>query len=74
MILCVGDAPEEWMMLRILSSSLTSISIFSACCFSIVSISEGVRPEHFPADLDPACHIDADPDPAFHATQFKFCF
>jgi hypothetical protein len=32
--------------------------------------------EHFPADLDPACRIDPDPDPypAFHATQFKSVF
>ena len=46
MILCEGDAPEGhpgWccvhLYARILSSSLTSISIFSVCCYSIVSIS-----------------------------------
>ncbi len=74
MILCEGDAPEGWMMLRILSSSLTSVSIFSACCYSIVAFSVGMRPEHFPVDLDPPCPIDADLDPPFHATQFKFYF
>ncbi len=47
MILCEWDAPRRtpWMMLRtpvcfcILSSSLASVSIFSVCCYSIVSIS-----------------------------------
>ncbi len=46
MILCEGDAPEGhpgWccvhLYARILSSSITSVSIFSVCCYSIVSIS-----------------------------------
>ncbi len=46
MILCEGDAPEGhpgWccvhLCARILSSSLTSVSIFSVCWYSIVSIS-----------------------------------
>jgi len=46
MILCEGDAPEGhsgWccvhLCARILSSSLTSVSIFSVFCYSIVSIS-----------------------------------
>jgi hypothetical protein len=46
MILCEGDAPEGhlgWccvhLYARILSLSLTSVSIFSVCCYSIVSIS-----------------------------------
>ncbi len=45
MILCEWDAPEVnpayTCMLSILSSSLTSVSIFSVCCYSIVSISVG---------------------------------
>ena len=46
MILCEWDAPEGdpgqscvHLYVRILSSSLTSVSIFSVCCYSIVSIS-----------------------------------
>ncbi len=46
MILCERDAPEGhpgWCCVHlyacILSSSLTSVSIFSVCCYSIVSIS-----------------------------------
>jgi hypothetical protein len=46
MILCEWDAPEEdpgqscaHLFARILSSSLTSVSIFSVCCYPIVSIS-----------------------------------
>jgi len=46
MILCEWDAPEgnpdnlrTPVCFRILSSSLTCVSIFSVCCYSIVSIS-----------------------------------
>jgi hypothetical protein len=46
MILCEWDAPEGdpgqscvHLYARILSSSLTSVSIFSVSCYSIVSIS-----------------------------------
>jgi hypothetical protein len=46
MILCEWDAPEGdperscvHLFARILSSSLTSVSIFSVFCYSIVSIS-----------------------------------
>jgi hypothetical protein len=46
MILCEWDTPEGdpgqscvHLYARILSSSLTSVSIFSVCCYSIVSIS-----------------------------------
>jgi hypothetical protein len=46
MILCEWDAPEGdpgqscvHLFARIQSSSLTSVSIFSVCCYSIVSIS-----------------------------------
>jgi hypothetical protein len=48
MILCEWDAPEGdpgqscvHLYARILSSSLTSVSIFSVSCYSIVSISMG---------------------------------
>jgi hypothetical protein len=46
MILCEWDAPEGdpgqsfiHLFARILSTSFTSVSIFSVCCFSSVSIS-----------------------------------
>jgi hypothetical protein len=46
MMLCEWDAAEGdsgqscvHLFARILSSSLTSVSIFSVCCYSIVSIS-----------------------------------
>jgi hypothetical protein len=46
MILCEWDAPEGdpgqscvHLFARILSTSFSSVSIFSVCCYSIVSIS-----------------------------------
>jgi hypothetical protein len=46
MILCEWDAPEGdpgqscvHLFARILSTSITSVSIFSVCCYSSVSIS-----------------------------------
>jgi hypothetical protein len=48
MILCEWDAPEGdpgqscvHLFARILSTSFTSVSIFSVCCYSSVSISMG---------------------------------
>jgi hypothetical protein len=48
MILCEGDAPEGdpgqscvHLFARILSTSFSSVSIFSVCCYYIVSISVG---------------------------------
>ncbi len=48
MILCEWDAPEGdpgqscvHLFARILSTSFTSVSIFSVCCYSSVSISKG---------------------------------
>ncbi len=57
MILCEWDAPEGdpgqscvHLFARILSTSFSSVSIFSVCCYSIVSISmvstEFTRPSH----------------------------
>ena len=49
MILCEWDAPEGdpgqscvHLFARILSTSFSSVSIFSVCCYSIVSISMDV--------------------------------
>jgi hypothetical protein len=49
MIMCEWDAPEGdpgqscvHLFARILSTSFSSVSIFSVCCYSSVSISMGV--------------------------------
>ena len=69
MILCEWDAPEGdpgqscvHLYARILSSSLTSVSIFSVSCYSIVSISMSStlkgRGRYFPIICSSAiCHV-----------------
>ncbi len=63
MILCEWDAPEGdpgqscvHLFARILSSSLTSVSIFSVCCYSIVSISVVFSLVFFLELLKGQCH------------------
>jgi hypothetical protein len=58
MILCEWDAPEGdpgqscvHLFVRILSTSFSSVSIFSVCCYSIVSISMLSSPPSFKCNV-----------------------